>query len=208
MGKTTSKPYDPAAAERRRQSRLTREGEARAQDKSDRIRPETWGVAAHALSLPANQDVAAVRDHRGRVINAHRTDVFERLHARGGLSDAQLAAARRLETDMCLRARLFRQADPYLLVDCRGGVEGATQLMIEAGERVERALAAIGPRQAVMLRALIEPGVHGRPVAWREVVARETAETNPHVQAAMVRCACDNLALAYQALDADPRRAG
>jgi hypothetical protein len=208
MGKTTYKPYDPAAAERQRQSRLTREGEARARDKADRARPQTWGVAAQALSLPANQDVEAVRDHRGRVVGAHRTDVFEILHGRGGLSDAELAAARRLETDMGLRARLFRQTDLYVLVDCQGGVEGATQGMIAAGERVERALAAIGPRQAVMLRALIEPGVHGRPVAWREVVARETAETNPHVQAAMVRSACDNLALAYRAIDADPRRGG
>ena len=40
----------------------------------------------------------------------------------------------------------------------------------------------------------------------REVVARETAETNAAVQAARVRTACDNLMLAYQGVDRAPRR--
>ena len=208
MGRTTYKPFDPAAAERQRQTRLTREGEARAKTRADEARPETWGLDAAALTLPANQAVAAARDGRGRVIAAHRADVFEILHGRGGLSDAQLAAGRRLETDMALRVGLFRPSNLYVLVDDQGAVEGATQRMIEAGARVEQALAAIGPRQALLLRGLVEPAIiHGRVVDWRAVVARETGEGNPHVQAAMVRSACDNLALAYQAIDNPPRRA-
>jgi hypothetical protein len=209
MSRKTHKPFDPAASERQRQTRLVRDAEARAKDKADETRPQTWGLAIEALDLAANAGVEAVRDGRGRVISAHRTDVFEILRARGSLSEAELGAARRLETDMGLRAGLFRPDNTYVLVDSQGAVEGATQRMIAAGERVEQALAAVGPRQALLLRALIEPGVvHGRVVDWRAVVARETAEANSHVQAAMVRSACDNLALAYQAVDAQPRRRG
>lgn len=209
MGRTTHKPFDPAAAERQRQTRLTREGEARAKTKAEQARPETWGLAPDALALPANQAVAAVRDGRGRVVAAYRADVFDILHGRGGLSEIELTAARRLEADMAQRVGLFRPDHLYVLIDDQGAVEGATQRMIEAGRRVEQALAVVGPRQALLLRSLVEPAIlHGRVVDWRAVVARETGEANPHVQAAMVRSACDNLVLAYQAIDNPARRRG
>ncbi len=74
---------------------------------------------------------------------------------------------------------------------------------------MEQALAGVGPRQALLLRGLIEPAlISGKTVAWRDVVLRETAEANPHVQAAMVRAACADLALAYQAIDHRPRSLG
>jgi hypothetical protein len=207
MGRT--KPFDPATAERQRQTRLTREGEARAKTRTDDGRPQTWGLAQGSLALPANQAVQTACDGRGKVVAAYRADVFDILHGRGALSDTELAAARRLETDMGLRVGLFRPSNLYVLVDDQGAVEGATQRMLEAGARVEQALAAVGPRQAVLLRSLVEPAIiHGRVVDWRAVVARETGETNPHVQAAMVRSACDNLALAYRAIDNPPRRRG
>ena len=88
-------------------ARLKRLEEAAAAARAEAADPARWGVDPAALALPAQAEVAAVRDHRGRVAHAHRTDVFERLHGRGGLSDGQLAAVRRLARDMGLRAGLF-----------------------------------------------------------------------------------------------------
>ncbi len=205
MGKTT-RPYNPAAAQAERLKRLDKQAQADATERADAATPERWGVAADALTLPANAAVAAVRDGRGRVSYAHRTDVFERLHERGSLSDGQLTAVRRLEQDVGARAGLFRPPSDLVKVDAQARPGGATERMLEAGRRVDAALAAAGPRCALLLRALVEPGVlAGRSLAWREVVARETAETNPHAQAARVRTACDNLMLAYQALDGGGR---
>ena len=103
---------------------------------------------------------------------------------------------------MGLRIGLFRPPADLVKVDAQARIEGATQRMLEAGRRVDAALAATGPRCALLLRALVEPAIlAGRSLDWREAVARETAETNPHAQAARVRTACDNLMLAYQAID-------
>ena len=204
MGKRHVTPYNPAAAS---SARLVRLEQAAALERAQAADPRGWGVDAEALALPANRAVATVRDGRGRVSHAHRTDVFERLHERGSLSHGQLAAARRLERDMGLRAGLFRPPSDLVKVDAQAKTEGATQRMLEAGQRVESALSASGPRCALLLRALIErPAVQGQLVDWREVVARETAETNPHAQAAVVRTACDNLMLAYQAVCQAARR--
>ena len=204
MARRTTAPFDPAA---HAAARLARLEQARAIDRADAAHPDRWGVATEALALPAHREVAAVRDGRGRVAHAHRSDVFERLHERGSLSDAQLAAVRRLEQDVGLRAGLFRPPADLVKVDAQARTEGATQRMLEAGRRVDAALAASGPRCALLLRALVEPGVlRGASVDWREVVARETGERNPHAQAARVRTACDNLMLAYQALDHARRR--
>ena len=224
MGRRTTRPFDPAAAERQRQAqtqtraqtrgqppaqvqaRLTKAAELRAQAQAEALRPDTWGVDRAPLTLAANADVQAKTDTRGRVVSAHRTDVFETLHARGGLGEAELAAARRLERDIGLRAGLFRPETSYVLIDSQGSSEGITQRMVEAGRRVDAALAGVGPRQALLLRALIEPAMlQGRAVAWRDVTARETGEDNPHAQAAMVRAACADLVLAYQAIDAGPK---
>ena len=200
MGRQT--PFNPAAHAAERLKRLDKQAQVLAAERADAANPERWGVAANALALPANRSVEAGRDGRGRVAHAHRTDVFERLHERGSLSDGQLAAVRRLEQDIGLRAGLFRPPAALVKVDAQARVEGATQRMLEAGRRVDSALAASGPRCALLLRALVEPGVlKGAAVDWREVTARETAETNPHAQAARVRTACDNLMLAYQAID-------
>jgi hypothetical protein len=197
MGRKNQKPFNPAAGIRPRRPEL---------DPTENARPETWGVALAPLNLPANADVAARTDGRGRVQYAHRVDVFEALHARGGLNDAELAAARRLEQDMGQRAGLFRPEASLIYVDAQGTSEGVTQKIVEAGRRVDQALSLVGPRQALLLRALIEPAVtKGVLTAWRTVVEQETRETNPVVQSPLVRSALDNLALGYQALDALPK---
>jgi hypothetical protein len=208
MPKTPSRSYDPARAERERQARLERARldkavRAAETERAEALDPARWGVAAAALALPAHAEVEARRDGRGRIAHAHRTDVFERLHARGGLSDTELAAARRLARDMALRAGLLRPPSDLVKVDAQARTEGATQRMLEAGRRVDTALAAAGPGSARLLRAVVEPAATTASAGedWRAAVARETGETNPHAQAARLRAACENLALAYLALD-------
>jgi hypothetical protein len=206
MGRRSQDPYDPAAAERRRQVNLTRDAEARERARVEGERPDSWGVDPGSLTLPANAEVAVGKDRRGRIVHACRTDVFELLHGRGGLADEELRAARRLEHDVGERAGLFRPEPSLVFVDSQGSSEGVTQRMVEAGRRVEGALAGLGPRQARLLRALIEPPMmQGRLVAWREVVERETGETHSHAQPAMVRAALADLALVYKAADAASR---
>ena len=203
-----TKPYDPAHAARERlvrleQARLDRDARALQAERAEALDPARWGVASDALTLPAHADVEARRDGRGRVAHAHRTDVFERLHGRGGLSDAELAAARRLGRDMALRAGLLRPPSDLVKVDAQARTEGATQRMLEAGRRVDTALAAAGPGSARLLRAVVESAATTASTAedWRASVGRETGETNAHAQAARLRAACESLALAYQALD-------
>jgi hypothetical protein len=205
MPKTPSRSYDPARAERERQARLERARldkavrAAETERAEGRAPPPRGGGAA----APAHAEVEARRDGRGRIAHAHRTDVFERLHARGGLSDTELAAARRLARDMALRAGLLRPPSDLVKVDAQARTEGATQRMLEAGRRVDTALAAAGPGSARLLRAVVEPAATTASAGedWRAAVARETGETNPHAQAARLRAACENLALAYLALD-------
>ena len=199
MSRRTHRPFDPATASA--SARLVRLAAAEADARLTACAPEAWGVAEAPLALTANREVTAVRDARGRVAHAHRTDVFETLHARGGLSDGQLAAARRLEQDVGLRAGLFRPAS-LVLVDSQGCAEGASQRMVDAGRRVDAALGRLGARQAALLRALVEPPMQqGRLVVWREAVRHATGETTPHGQAALVRAACDDLMSAYQTVD-------
>ena len=197
------RPHNPAAA---MAARLLRLEQAVAAERAEAADPARWGVDASALALPAQAEVTAVRDGRGRIAHAHRADVFERLHGRGGLSDGQLAAVRRLVRDMGVRAGLFRASPDLVKVDAQAKSDGATQRMLEAGRRVDAALAAAGLGSARLLRALVEPAAAAGQGDWREAVVRETGETNPHAQAALVRSACDNLRLAYQALDRDGRR--
>jgi hypothetical protein len=204
MPRKTQRPHDPAAGTAARLQRLAR---AEAEERlSSSAPPETWGVAEAPLALPANAAVTTARDGRGRVAHAHRSDVFERLHGRGALSDAGLAAARRLERDVGLRAGRFRPAS-LVLVDSQGSAAGATERMVEAGRRVEAALATLGARQAALLRALVEPPMlRGELVDWRAATLRETGEKTPHGQATAVRLACEDLASTYKSLDRAPRR--
>jgi hypothetical protein len=71
-----------------------------------------------------------------------------------------------------------------------------------AGARVEAALRLSGAASAALLAALCEADVVlGRSGDWRAVVLRETGETLPDAQGAILRAACENLAGAYRTLD-------
>ncbi len=76
-----------------------------------------------------------------------------------------------------------------------------TQRMIDAGNRIIEAHGEIGRASAKLLQALVEPILRGEIRVWRVVVKQATDETERHAQAARVRQACEDLQLAYQAID-------
>lgn len=191
-------PKDPQQIVR---ERLERDAERRAAERA--AGPEAWGVSAEMLALATSADVDGRVGARGRVIHARRSDPFDLLHAAGGLSDYQHQAARRLMRDVCERAGVQTADRPAMAgrIDPeagRGLTERLTQRMVDAGRRVAFAMQRVGPANARVLRALIEPMVaEGRMPAWRETVRLASGETDRHTQGAVVRQACENLRLVY-----------
>lgn len=91
-----AQPSSPEAIAARRAERMAGEANERAEAGRIRRTPADWGIDPAALKLEAANDVRAVIGTRGRVVQARRDDVFDRLAASGGLSVAQHGAARRL----------------------------------------------------------------------------------------------------------------
>jgi len=178
-------------------ARLRAEARAAAAD------PATWGVDAKALRLAAQGDVVARLGPRGEVTRAHRLDVFDRLHARGALSDIAVGAVRRLQEDMGELHRTglgVRDFAPRVDVRARPGAFAERRL--RAGERVQAALELAGPVSARLLRSLCEtPAILGQNLDWRVVVEIETGERLPDAQGAALRAATENLAGAYRLID-------
>jgi hypothetical protein len=217
MGRSRRRgPSDPAEISR---LNALKRGMAAAAERQARKTPEAWGVSAEILHLPTSGDVSLVRGARDRVIAANRSDPFDLLHAAGGLTDQQHAAARRLFRDWCLRAGV-RDKDRQVLERIDGGRRDpsamVTDAMVDAGRRIAcamkgdtaRSICGIGPVNAKLLEALISPMVdEGRIIAWRGVVQRVTGETERHAQGAVVRQACENLAQHHEDYDAFHRRA-
>ena len=72
--------------------------------------------------------------------------------------------------------------------------------MIQAGRRVARALAAVGPLDASLLSAFMVATVEeDRPMAWRGIVERQTGIRARDGQSAAVRMALENLRQVYEA---------
>lgn len=161
--------------------------------------PSLWGIDRDAVALEANADVEALAGPGGRIVRARRQDIFDIMHARGRLSAAGLNAVRRLQDDIaCLHRtsmggvnyapRVDRSVDPRAFSDARR----------RAGARIQSTLSRSGALSARLLAALCEPHVIlGRTADWRAVVARETGESLPDAQGAILRMACENLAGAY-----------
>jgi hypothetical protein len=88
--------------------------------------------------------------------------------------------------------RVDRSIDPQGFSDARR----------RAGARIEGVLSLAGPASARLVGALCEPEVVlGQAADWRGVVRRETGETLPDAQGAILRMACENLAGAYEMVD-------
>ncbi len=168
---------------------------------------------AQIIALKA-QGVRVVHDADYRIIAAHRLDVFSLLHSRKGpqedgkpgkaaLTDQQLRAARRLEN---LIAIAYGHERPELTMDrvdkaTATASEQITQAMIDASRLLQIVLSKCGRRDAELLCALMS-GTNARlGSGWRDTVERITDESRKEAQAAVIRAACQNLVLAWQALD-------
>lgn len=195
-------PSDP-------QDILRRNAELRAAARRIDKTPSLWGVSAEIHVLPTASDVELNHDNTGRVVGARRrSDPFELLYAAGGLSDGQHRAADRLFRDWALRSGV-RDYDLFTLdekVEGRGPGGGLTQSMVDAGRRIAVAMSGVGPVNAKLLQALIEPFVRGEVRAWRGIVERVTGETHRNSQGTVVRQACEALRLVYQHQDEVARR--
>jgi len=184
------RPADPMEIARRRAAE--RAGEAD---------PARWGLDGEALALPVNADVETC----GGVgpVRARRRDIFDLLRARGRLSAEAVDAVRRLQDDVaCLHRTAMGGVSYSPRVDRSIDPQGFSDARRRAGARIQAALALAGALSARVLVGLCEPDVVlGRAADWRRVVERETGETLPDAQGAILRMACENLAAAYGSAD-------
>lgn len=198
MSRRRRSPSDPAAAARKRAEEARADAAARERD------PARWGEMAAPKSMRealTRHGVDYALDGKGRLkAGAHKVDLWEELHARRALSEAQLVAVRRLQRDLADRYGLGRKGE-QVKVEGAGNRAAVTDAMIDAGRWVDRVLQLVGPPSSRLLAALLEPGVRGEPDPnWRETVARITGETNDRAQAAAVRLAAQSLSDVYEAL--------
>lgn len=176
----------------------------RAKPKSpEQIAAERRALAFHEVGLQvassfleANADIDAERAEREHESRARRMDAFEAL--KEGMVSGAYDAARRLERDIIVARGEHDQGRHLERVD-NDQAGDRTDSMVDASRRVLKALGGIGERDGWLLSELISPSVQTRLSAttWRGVVAYITGEENPHAQAAAVRSACANLAMAY-----------
>jgi hypothetical protein len=192
----TSRPTDPMQIALRRAAERERE-------RLDDREPGRWGVDAAGLALAANEMVAIDCDLAGRVTRARRHDVFDLMRGRGKLSVGAHDAIRRLQDDIAVLHRAVASGSDYSpRVDRSRSSETFTDMRHRASLRVEAAMRLSGPASARLLGALCEAGAAlGPPTDWRILVRRETGETLPDAQGAVLRGACENLAGAYAIID-------
>lgn len=138
-----------------------------------------------------------------------RGDVFDLLYARGRLTPAALAAVRLLQQDLEVlhRVRMGGMVFASRVSGSRDEQDFADARRV-ATERTIAALSRAGELSAKLIAGLCAPDVvAGRSSDWRAVVERETRETLPDAQGALVRMACENLAGAYRMAAGGPSAA-
>ena len=184
-----------------------RAAQRRADERIAARNPENWGADGKALAR--QPDVQVITGPRGKVQTARRDDVFDRFLARGAMSQPAHQAIRRLDADMTERRGEGERGSGEKVDGC-GSRDLVTQRMLDAGARVDAALALIGRRDALVLHELLQPrqvlATNGME-RWRMVVLMLTGEQRDEVQAGVIRSAAENLVLAYRDIDAAPRRA-
>jgi hypothetical protein len=174
----------------------------RAAEREAEKNPATFGVNEKAMSEAQNDAVATIRNKRGKVIHAYRSDVFDLLMSRNGLSVCEHEAARKLQADIATRAGLNAPEVNLVVIDSSGSREVVTTRMLDAGRRVDAVLLYCGYETARLLRALIEPtAIQGLVIVWRSVVKTTTGIEESHAQAALVQIACRNLMHAYRTFE-------
>ena len=137
------------------------------------------------------------------IIVTQRLDVFDLLMSRKSLTQPQVDAVRRLEQKQALAYGHERPEQSFDRVDKSS--EGApgqnvTQAMIDAQRDLSIIYVTTGGKSAELLMALTQPQ-EAILTRWRPTVQRVTGEHDERVQAAMIRAACENLALAWQSFD-------
>lgn len=165
--------------------------------------PAAWGLAPGLEKLKTSKGhLDVTRDHAGNVAAAKRMDAFDSLFHARGLSEHQHHAAQILIHDWA--TMLGVAGEPEVIsdrIDADFDPVKADPIglrMIAAQERVANALAWVGPENAQLLRALVEPIVlKGAHTGWRDLVERVTGETERNCQGSIVRRACENLRLCY-----------
>jgi hypothetical protein len=200
-----SKRRGPSTPEEIAARAALRRGQIAAAEREGRRNPAMWGIAQKLAKTPANEDMEIVLGHAGKVKAARRSDAFTLVD----MSGEQRAAARRYERDWMIRAGV-RIDDPPMVVESSPGLapgQATTQRMIDAGHRIEDVHREVGRLDAKLLIHLMESVVmRGEVRVWRVLVQQATGETDRHVQGARVRQACENLRLAYEALEAGWRQ--
>jgi len=208
MGRRSKRTQPSSPAEILARNALRR-GEQAANERKARRDPARWGLPDGLQLLPANEDVSVVPDpqRRGKILRARRSDAFSLVT----MSEAQERAGARYFRDWMERVGVRVDGDETrtLVVDNSPGLapgQHVTQRMLDAAGRIAEAHAEVGRASARLLEALVEPmAMRGEIRVWRVVVQSVTQETERHAQAARVRQACEDLHLAYEAID-DRRR--
>jgi hypothetical protein len=155
------------------------------------------GLPAESAGLEQQEAIEVRRANRQHVEGARRADAFDAL--KDGMVPGAYDAARRLERDFLIRRGEGDRGRPTSRHDGEDHLSQQDR-MIRAAERIEAVLSRVGPRDAWLLRELIDPpaaSLLARPT-WRQRVAYVTGETDPTAQGAAVRLACGNLADAYE----------
>ena len=171
------KPSSPEEARRKLAEKADREAEI--------ARLERQGV--HVTAAPNKQ-----------IIRAVRLDCFDLLLSRSALSQTAHDAVRWLEEQIAIASGSIRSEQTLDRVDTTTLGQNVSQSMIIASENVRCVLKNCGPRNARLLRALLEPsptkeGSEALLSRWRETVKQVTGETLDKGQVAAIRQACENL---------------
>lgn len=203
MGRSSKRGRPSSPAEILARNALQR-GQKSVQDRTVRRTPTLWGFGEGLELSPANEDLVVTRDpqRREKLLRARRSDAFSLV----SMSPDQQIAADRYVREWMVRARVQLVDDEIRPVasSSPGLAPGQhiSQLMIDAGRRIEALHRLVGGSSARLLEGLVEPlAMRGEIRVWRVVVQRATGETERHAQAAAVRMACQNLHEAWPVVD-------
>lgn len=217
------KPFDPAeAAAKRDKARLA----GRAKLRADGIDPDAaeWGEEALADAdretlerqgvqvlryddkrvrdgIEEKQSTAVI-DHRGRLMRAKKMDAFDAIN----LSSEELAAVRGFQDLLVTRAGLGGGGYAEKVDGSSESARDKLDRQVEAGRKVEAFMGLIGPPSALVLEALLDPNSNYRLLAWKDVVARLTGETEDAGQAAALRMAARGLVAVHSDVEAEVER--
>lgn len=163
---------------------------------------------AEIAKLERHGDVRVVTGPGYEIIAAQRLDVFAMLHQRRSLTDTQLAAVRRLETDLHVAAGAEGDTEVKEFVQGSGCRERITQRMIDASAEVRRVMLKLHLWEAKLMAAFLSPtNPRSALTRWRQTVEQVTGATNPHKQSERVVVAVETLTAAYAEIDHAPARA-